>query len=93
MYLSYNIYNWTFPKYLDGTNNNLTCLGRTIGKGLWIDNGTDTQTQIGVDIGSYDDWQDLIITYRDYDIYPYNSASDNFTLQDHKNSFRSQLEG
>eukprot|EP01084_Bolivina_argentea_P197688 338725_1 len=68
---------------------NYTCLSRTIGAGTIIDDNI----LIASKLPKASEWNELIDTYRPYDVSPYNTAYDNFTLNHHLNSFRSLLDG
>mmetsp|Transcript_54297 Transcript_54297/g.48873 ORF Transcript_54297/g.48873 Transcript_54297/m.48873 type:complete len:393 (+) Transcript_54297:69-1247(+) len=74
-----------------------TCLHRQIGVGVpirnWNGAGETVTTFLYQDLLPKADWDDTIMTYRVYDIPPYNSAFDNYTINKHLNSFRSMVEG
>ena len=84
---SLNCNDWPILPSLNGIPEiyDYTCLSRTIGDGLPLKNGTVYLYQ---ELLPAKQWDDVIQTYRPYDVPPYNSAMDNFTLDKHNNSFR-----
>jgi len=89
--------NWPIRPSLNGRPElyNFTCLHREIGQGLtarnW--NNTNFSKPLYQELLPKSAWDDVIMTYRVYDISPYNSAYDNYTRNNYLNSFRAQLEG
>eukprot|EP00486_Rosalina_sp_Unknown_P014288 CAMPEP_0201592982 /NCGR_PEP_ID=MMETSP0190_2-20130828/190714_1 /ASSEMBLY_ACC=CAM_ASM_000263 /TAXON_ID=37353 /ORGANISM="Rosalina sp." /LENGTH=376 /DNA_ID=CAMNT_0048051971 /DNA_START=92 /DNA_END=1223 /DNA_ORIENTATION=+ len=88
---------WSILPSLNGRPDlyNYTCLHRQIGEGFRVTNWNNTNTTkyLYQELLPKSLWDDVIMTYRVYDVSPYNSASDNYTLEDHESSFRSMLEG